>query len=159
MLLSKQKFMTSDQQSMLFIYYSQVRAKCVFLLHVSTCTTTIYINIFCILQNTLIFAYHVLCDSDSVSEYSHRIFCRTLRVYCRATSDPWGIKQKTDLRIRPSLLVYCSPEWARHVWDNIKVYLVNDNNPPGLSISTWSLWTAERRGCWSAEDCGFCSSE
>lgn len=109
-LLSKQKFMTSDQQSMLFIYYSQVRAKCVFLLHVSTCTTTIYINIFCILQNALIFACHVLCDSDSVSEYSHRIFCRTLRVYCRATSDPWGIKQKTDLRIRPSLLVYCSPE-------------------------------------------------
>lgn len=50
---------------------------------------------------------------------------------------------------------------TRLMQDNITVLCVNDNNPPGLSISTRSLWPAKRgrRGRWSTEDCGFCSSE
>lgn len=50
---------------------------------------------------------------------------------------------------------------TRLMQDNITVLCVNDNNPPGLSISTRSLWPAKRgrSGHWSTEDCGFCSSE
>lgn len=62
---------------------------------------------------------------------------------CRATSGHTAIKQKHKRdRVKEGhcamlwLLVYCFPDWTSHMQDNIKVYSVNDNNPPGLSIST-----------------------
>ncbi len=69
-------------------------------------------------------------------------------------------KEEEEKYHTPScLFVYRFPDSVSHMWDILKAYSVNDNNPPGLSISTLSLWPAKRRGRWSVEDCGFCSSE